>query len=217
MEYSLLSIKWDDGLAQGEMWLSVCSWERTRVPINFSQEMSKQTAWRCLPAETSPVLCILTALALACTRGRLLRHSSGVFRSPHMKPQYGLHYHPQSAPQPLGLFYCSIAKSCPTLYDPMDRSTTGFPVLHYVPEFVQINVHWVRDAIQPSHPLLPPTLLLPPIFPSIRVYCIWSETMCHTRPTFLVLLMLLSQLGKTCLYPCVSIYPICPETSLFSL
>ena len=58
-----------------------------------------------------------------------------------MKPQYGLHYHPQSAPQPLGSFYCSIAKSCPTLYDPMDRSTTGFPVLHYVPEFVQINVH----------------------------------------------------------------------------
>ena len=93
MEYSLLSIKWDDGLAQGEMWLSVCSWERTRVPINFSQETSKQTAWRCLPAETSPVLCILTALALACTRGRLLRDRSGVFRSPHMKPQYGLHYH----------------------------------------------------------------------------------------------------------------------------
>ena len=171
MGYSLLSMKWDDGLAQGEVWLSVCSWERTRVPINFSQEMSKQTAWRCLRAETSPVLCI-TALALACTRGRLLRDRSGVFRSPQMKPQYGLHCHLQSAPQPLGSFYCSITKSCPTLCNPMDCSTPGFPVLHYVPEFAQIHVHRVRDAIQPSHPLSPPSLLLPPIFPSIRGHCI---------------------------------------------
>ena len=40
--------------------------------------------------------------------------------------------------------------------DPMDHSTSGFLVLHYLPEFAQIHVHWVSDAIQPSHPLLPP-------------------------------------------------------------
>ena len=64
---------------------------------------------------------------------------------------------------------CSMAKSCPTLCDPIDCSTPGSYVLHYLPEFAQIHVHWVGDAIQPSHPLLP-LLLLPSIFPSISVF-----------------------------------------------
>ena len=62
--------------------------------------------------------------------------------------------------------YCSsVAQSRPTLCNPMDCNTPGFPVLHYLPEFAQTHVHWVDDAIQPSHPLLP--LFLPSIFPSI--------------------------------------------------
>ena len=40
---------------------------------------------------------------------------------------------------------------CPTLCDPMDCSTPGFPVLHHLPEFAQTHVHWVSDAIQSSH------------------------------------------------------------------
>ena len=52
---------------------------------------------------------------------------------------------------------CSVTQSCLTLWDPMDCSTPGFPVLDYVPEFAQIHVHWVDDAIQPSHPLLSPS------------------------------------------------------------
>ena len=51
----------------------------------------------------------------------------------------------------------------------MDCSTSGFPVLHHLPEFAQSHVHWVYDAIQSSHPLSPP-LLLPSVFPSIRVF-----------------------------------------------
>ena len=47
---------------------------------------------------------------------------------------------------------CSVTKSCPVLCDPMDCSTPGFPVLHYLLEFAQTNAHWVCDAIQPSHP-----------------------------------------------------------------
>ena len=43
------------------------------------------------------------------------------------------------------------------LCDPMDCSTPGFPVLHYLLEFAQTHVHWVSDAIQPSHPLLSPS------------------------------------------------------------
>ena len=50
---------------------------------------------------------------------------------------------------------CSVAQLRPTLCDPMDFSTPGFPVLHYLPEFAQIHVPWVTDAIQPSHPLSP--------------------------------------------------------------
>ena len=49
----------------------------------------------------------------------------------------------------------SVGKSHPTLCDPIDCSTPGFPVLHYLLEFAQTHVHWVGDAIQPSHPLSP--------------------------------------------------------------
>ena len=51
----------------------------------------------------------------------------------------------------------SVAQSCPTLCDPMNRSTPGLPVHHQLPEFTQTNVHRVRDAIQPSHPLSSPS------------------------------------------------------------
>ena len=50
---------------------------------------------------------------------------------------------------------CSVAKSCPTLCEPMDCNTPGFPVLQYLPEFSQIHIHWICDAIQPSHLLSP--------------------------------------------------------------
>ena len=64
--------------------------------------------------------------------------------------------------------FSSVTQSCPTLFDPMNRSTPGLPVHHQLPEFTQTHVHRVGDAIQPSHPLL--LLLLPPIPPSIRVF-----------------------------------------------
>ena len=48
-------------------------------------------------------------------------------------------------------------QSCPTLCDPMNRSTPGLPVHHQLPEFTQTQVHRVGDAIQPSHPLLSPS------------------------------------------------------------
>ena len=52
------------------------------------------------------------------------------------------------------LIQFSSVQSCPTLYDPMNRSMPGFPVHHQFPEFTQTYVHRVGDAIQPSHPLL---------------------------------------------------------------
>ena len=63
----------------------------------------------------------------------------------------------------------SVAQSCPTLCDPMNHSTPGLPVYHQIPEFTQTHVHWVSDAIQPSHPLLSPSPSAP-IPPCIRVF-----------------------------------------------
>jgi len=53
----------------------------------------------------------------------------------------------------------SITQSCPTLCDPMNRSTPGLPVHHQFLEFTQTHVHRVSDAIQPSHPLSSPSPL----------------------------------------------------------
>ena len=55
---------------------------------------------------------------------------------------------------------CSVAKSCLTLWDPMNCSTPGFALLQCLPEFAQTHVHWVSDVIQPSHPLSPPAFNL---------------------------------------------------------
>ena len=57
--------------------------------------------------------------------------------------------------------FSSVAKSCATLCDPMNRGKPGLPVHHQLPEFTQTHVHWVGDAIQPSHPLSSPS---PPAF-----------------------------------------------------
>ena len=54
---------------------------------------------------------------------------------------------------------CTVAKLCPTICDSMACSTLDFSVLPYLPEFTQIHVLWVDEAIQPSHPLSPPSLL----------------------------------------------------------
>ena len=72
-----------------------------------------------------------------------------------------------------------FSKLCLTLCDLVDCSLPGFPVSHYLLEFAQTHIHWVGDAIQSSHPLSPPylTLLLPLIFPRIRVFS--NESVLH--------------------------------------
>ena len=62
--------------------------------------------------------------------------------------------------------FSSVTQWCPTLCDPMNRSTPGLPVHHHLPEFTQTHVHRVSEAIQPSHPLSSPS----PPTPSIRVF-----------------------------------------------
>ena len=65
--------------------------------------------------------------------------------------------------------YCSVTLSCPTLCNPVDCSTPGFPVLHHLLELAQTHVHQVSDAI--NHLVLCcPLLLLPSVFLSVRVF-----------------------------------------------
>ena len=70
------------------------------------------------------------------------------------------------------------SQSCPTLCNPMDCSMRGLPVHHQLPELTQTHVHWIGDAIQPSHLQLSPS---PPAFnlPSIRVFS--SESVLRMR------------------------------------
>ena len=57
--------------------------------------------------------------------------------------------------------FCSLVQSCATLLDPMDCSTQGLPVPHHLPEIAQVHVHCIDDAVQPSHPQTPSSLLSP--------------------------------------------------------
>ena len=68
------------------------------------------------------------------------------------------------------LLYCSVTRSCLTLFDPMDCSTAGLPVLHCLPEFAQTRVHWVNDAIQPSSSFVSPFSFYPQSFPASRSF-----------------------------------------------
>ena len=78
--------------------------------------------------------------------------------------------------------FSSIAQSCPTLCDPMNRSTPGLPVHHQLLEFTQTYVHQVSDAIPPTHPLSSPSPPAP-ILLSIRVFSNES-TLCRRWPKY---------------------------------
>ena len=71
----------------------------------------------------------------------------------------------------------SSVQSCPTLWNPMDCSTPGLPVHHQLLEFTQTHVHWVGDAVQPSHPLSSPS----PAFNLSQHQCLFSESILRIR------------------------------------
>ena len=66
----------------------------------------------------------------------------------------------------LSIQFSSVTQSCPTLWDPKNRSTPGLPVHHHLLDFMQTHVHRVNDAIQPSHPLSSPSPPAPQSLPA---------------------------------------------------
>ena len=78
--------------------------------------------------------------------------------------------------------FSPVAQSCPTLCDPMNSSMPDLPNHHHLPEFTQTHVHWVGDAIQPSHPLLSPFSSWPQSFPA-SVFSTES-TLCMRWPKY---------------------------------
>ena len=62
--------------------------------------------------------------------------------------------------------FSSVAQSWPTLCNPMNRSTPGLPIYHQLLESTQTHIHWIGDAIQPSHPLSSPFSSCPQSFPA---------------------------------------------------
>ena len=78
----------------------------------------------------------------------------------------------------VGFQFSSVAQSCPTLCDPMDCSTPGFPVPHQLLELTLSHVHGVSDAIQPSHPLLSPS---PPALNLSQHQVFSNESVLHIR------------------------------------
>ena len=78
--------------------------------------------------------------------------------------------------------FSSVTQSCPTLCNPMNHSTPALPVHYQLPDFTQIHVYWVGDAIQPSHPLSSPSPPAPNP-PSIRVFSNES-TLCMRWPKY---------------------------------
>ena len=146
-------------------------------------------AMLCLVAQSCPTLCdlmdcsspgfFLPGILQAKILEWLPCSPPGHLSNPDIKPRSST-LHVDSLPsEPSGRFCeftrCSslqirsVAQSCPTLCDPMNRSTPGLPVHHQLPEFTEIHVHRVSDANQSSHLLSSPSPLAP-ILPSIRVF-----------------------------------------------
>ena len=74
--------------------------------------------------------------------------------------------------------FSSVAQLCLTLWKPMNRSTPGLPVHHQLPESTQTHVHWVGDAIQPSHPPSSPS---PPALNLSQHQGLFNESALHIR------------------------------------
>ena len=127
-------------------------WPHGLQPITpLSMGFSRQESWSGLPFPSTGDHPEPPALAHRFLTTEPLRSPRG-----YLQLLYSQTSKVGSSHDVIGLL-CSVAQSCPTLWDPMDCSTPVFLVHHHLPEIAQTHVHRVSDAIQPSHPLLSPS------------------------------------------------------------
>ena len=137
----------------------------TRSHTYFLVPSSSRWGWLCGFSQTD--ISVFLFLVLYLLSYKIILPSALFCSSPsgeyllHEVLNKGCLYHLNRLP----LCCCfSVAKSGPALGNPMNCSASGFSDLYYLPEFIQTHVHWVSDAIQPSHPLSPPSPLTFSIF-----------------------------------------------------
>ena len=120
---------------------SLCLFTNLSTPLRWTQECTSQILLHVRA-------CRLAARGVVSSQGQLSHLSGSACPCSEGQPD------PKSK---WGSCCCSVTKSCLILCHPMDYSMPGSSVLHSLPEFARIQVLWVSDAIQPSHPLLPPS------------------------------------------------------------
>ena len=118
------------------------SWQEDSLPLSH-----QGNSWLAIPLDRS----IVVEGMRTKNHGTLVQthRKNNERNSFQIKGRYFLYYHPQ---------FSSVAQLCLTFCDPMNRSMPGLPVHHQLLEFTQTHVHWVADAIPPSHPLSSPFL-----------------------------------------------------------
>ena len=99
----------------------------------------------------------LASLSLMLLSTLLKKQKTNKQKKKHKKTHLSPVLNLQTALYKDSVQFSSVAQSCLTLYDTMDCSTPGLPACHQLPGFTQTHIHWVGDAIQPSHPLSSPS------------------------------------------------------------
>ena len=126
----------------------MCHIASTHLPMFYNTSIDSHPMFLtlCIFFTALRIYGIIFLLVLVCSMSVLLNYILHEGRDPTFH-DFSSHTNP----------FSSVAQSCPTLCDPMNRSTPGLPVHHQLPEFTQTHVHRVRDAIQPSHPQSSPS------------------------------------------------------------
>ena len=122
-----------------------------RIPATAAVKLLQLCPTLCDPIDGSPPGCPVLGILQARTLEWVAISFSNAWKW-KVKVKSLSHVQPQ---------IISVAQSCQTLCDQMNCSTPGLPVHHQLPEYTQTQVHWVSDAIQPSHPLSSPSPLAP--------------------------------------------------------